>query len=329
MLLENWTVVVSEIAKKVTHFSYYHWINNSWEFFSCVKCVCSFDLPVICINRWLYLELLASYASDKELFCRHLVTGDKMWIWDPLSTLEFMQWKDVDCPTYTEICNSTIINWSDCSHSFSGIQTVCLWQTMCILERQLLISIMQNQHSSYSLSSSRNTDESSLGSVTFSWQCTSAQVIGCSASTAASCPQSRLGSQWLFSYMKSEVPSSWNPVYNKKQQQPVNGRLSGTTRVGRYQKKHSPAHTHPGQRTSFITFLHLQLSMASSLFSLRAWQSSRTTSFQVLFGLPLVLNPQLHTPCISSPNHHHLFAAHAHTNAACYAVIPMLCHLYT
>jgi len=30
---------------------------------------------------------------------------------------------------------------------------------------------------------------------------------------------------------------------------------------------------------------------------------------------PLVLNPQLHTPCISSPNH--LFAAHAHTNAAC------------
>ena len=202
-----------------------------------------------------------------------------------------MQWKDVDCPTYTEICNSTIINWSDCSHSFSGIQTVCLWQTMCILERQLLISIMQNQHSSYSLSSSRNTDESSLGSVTFSWQCTSAQVIGCSASTAASCPQSRLGSQWLFSYMKSEVPSSWNPVYNKKQQQPVNGRLSGTTRVGRYQKKHSPAHTHPGQRTSFITFLHLQLSMASSLFSLRAWQSSRTTSFQVLFGLLLGLEP--------------------------------------
>ena len=41
------------------------------------------------------------------------------------------------------------------------------------------------------------------------------------------------------------------------EQQPFNGRLSGTTRVGRYQKKHSPAHTHPGQRTSFITFVHL------------------------------------------------------------------------
>ena len=58
--------------------------------------------------------------------------------------------------------------------------------------------------------------------------------------------------------------------YNNQQQQPFNSRLSMTTRVGRYQKKHSPAHTHPGQRTSFITFLHLQWSMASSLFSLHA-----------------------------------------------------------
>ena len=56
----------------------------------------------------------------------------------------------------------------------------------------------------------------------------------------------------------------------QQQQQPFNGRLSGTTRVGRYQKKHSPTHTHPDQRASFITFLHLQWSMASSLFSLRA-----------------------------------------------------------
>ena len=55
-----------------------------------------------------------------------------------------------------------------------------------------------------------------------------------------------------------------------QQQQPFNGRLSGTTRVGRYQKKHSPAHTYRGQRTSFITFLHLQWSTASSLFNLRA-----------------------------------------------------------
>jgi len=71
-----------------------------------------------------------------------------------------MQWKDVDCPTFTQICNSAI-NWLDYGNSFfSGIQTDCLWQTVCILERQLLVSIMQNQHSSYSMSWCRNTGES-------------------------------------------------------------------------------------------------------------------------------------------------------------------------
>ena len=77
----------------------------------------------------------------------------------------------------------------------------------------------------------------------------------------------------------------------QQQQQPFNGLWSGTTRVGRYQKKHSPTHTHSDHQTSFIIFLHLQRSMASSLFILRAWQSSRTTSLQVLFGLPLCLGP--------------------------------------
>jgi len=99
--------------------------------------------------------------SDEELFCCRLVTGDKLWIchWAPLSKLEFMQWKDVDRPTFTRICISAI-NWLDYGNSFLGIQTGCLWQTICILERQLLVSIMQNQHSSYSMSSSRNSDES-------------------------------------------------------------------------------------------------------------------------------------------------------------------------
>jgi len=73
--------------------------------------------------------------------------------------------------------------------------------------------------------------------------------------------------------------------------QPFNDLLSGTTQVGWYQKKHSPTHTHPDHRTSFIFFLHLQRSMASSLFSLQACQSSWTTSLQVLFGLPLGLGP--------------------------------------
>ena len=80
--------------------------------------------------------------------------------------------------------------------------------------------------------------------------------------------------QHLISQFLQTGCSSWRPTNsvkameknnNKQLQQPFNGRLSGTTRLGRYQKKHSPAHTHPGQRTSFIIFLHLQRSMASSL----------------------------------------------------------------
>ena len=73
--------------------------------------------------------------------------------------------------------------------------------------------------------------------------------------------------------------------------QPFNGLWSGTTRVGWYQKKHSPTHTHPDHQTSFIIFLHLQRSVAPSLFILCARQSSRTTSLQVLFGLHLGLGP--------------------------------------
>jgi len=67
-----------------------------------------------------------------------------------------------------------------------------------------------------------------------------------------------------------------------------NGLLSRTAQVGRYQKKHSSTHTHPDHRTYFFIFLHL---LRSSLFSLRVWQSSLTTSLQVLVGLPLGLGP--------------------------------------
>ena len=64
--------------------------------------------------------------------------------------------------------------------------------------------------------------------------------------------------------------------------------LSGTTRVSQYQKKHSPTH-HPDHHPIFISFFHLPRSIASSLFKLHAWQSFCTTSFHVLFGLPLGL----------------------------------------
>ena len=48
----------------------------------------------------LHQKLLDLYRSDKEQFCRHLVTEDEMWIhhWDPESKLETMQWKHVESP---------------------------------------------------------------------------------------------------------------------------------------------------------------------------------------------------------------------------------------
>jgi len=37
-----------------------------------------------------------------------------------------------------------------------------------------------------------------------------------------------------------------------------------TTRVGQYQKKHSPTQIHPDRQTSYINFLHLLRSMVYS-----------------------------------------------------------------
>jgi len=113
-------------------------------------------------------------------------------------------------------------------------------------------------------------------------------------------------------------------VVSELQQQPFDGRLSGTTRVGRYQKKHSPAHTHPGQLIPLSPFsiCNGPWHPLYSAYMLDSPLEQPVSRYSLVF--PLVLNPQLHTPCISSPNHHHLFAAHAHTNAACSAAISML-----
>jgi len=46
----------------------------------------------------------------------------------------------------------------------------------------------------------------------------------------------------------------------------THGPWFGPTLVGRYQKKHSPTHTYPDHRTSFINFLHLLWFVACSLF---------------------------------------------------------------
>ena len=109
--------------------------------------------------------------------------------------------------------------------------------------------------------------------------------------------------------------------------QPFNGLWSRTTRVGRYQKKHSLTHIliigHPLSSSSIYNDQWHPLCLFYVLDSPLVQPLSRSSLVFLL-----VLDPQLHTPCISSPSHHHLFAAHAHTNAACSAGIPMLCHLY-
>jgi len=84
---------------------------------------------------------------------------------------------------------------------------------------------------------------------------------------------------------------SWLTNWQQQQQQQLfYGPLSGTTRVSWRQKKHSRTH-HPDHHPTFISFFHLPRSTASSLFKLHAWQSFCTTSFHVLFGLPLGLQP--------------------------------------
>ena len=70
--------------------------------------------------------------------------------------------------------------------------------------------------------------------------------------------------------------------------------LSGTTQVSRYQTKHSPTHR-PDHHPIFISFFHILWSIASTLFKLRVGQSFCTTSFHVLFGLPLGLEPSAFT----------------------------------
>jgi len=104
--------------------------------------------------------------------------------------------------------------------------------------------------------------------------------------------------------------------------------LSGTIRVSRYQKKHSPTHTYHGHQSSLICFIHLLRSMASSLFNLRAWQSFFPQSLSK-FSLVYLLawHPPFDTPYISSSNHCLLFAAHAHTITTCFVVVLRLYHL--
>ena len=75
---------------------------------------------------------------------------------------------------------------------------------------------------------------------------------------------------------------------------------SGTTRVGQYQKKHSPTHTHLDHRTSFLNFLHLQINsillvqftvLFDNLSSGPLWSSS--WSWTLYFILHAFLHPMI------------------------------------
>jgi len=109
-------------------------------------------------------------------------------------------------------------------------------------------------------------------------------------------------------------------VIQQQQQLPFYGPLSGTTRVSRYQKQHSPTH-HPDHHPIFISFFRLTQSIASNyvLGSLFA----QPTSMSSLVYL-LVWSPPPHIPYICSPNQCLLFAARAHTIATCFAVVSIL-----
>jgi len=105
----------------------------------------------------------------------------------------------------------------------------------------------------------------------------------------------------------------------------VSCHLSGTSRVSRYQKKHSPTH-HPDYHPIFISFFHLPRFIASSLFNYVLGNLfAQPLSMSSLVYL-LVWSPPPHIPYISSPNQC-LFAARAHTIATCFAVVSILYHL--
>jgi len=80
-----------------------------------------------------------------------------------------------------------------------------------------------------------------------------------------------------------------------------NGLWSGTTRVGRHQKKHSPTHAHPDHRNplSSSSIYNDQWHLLCSFYVLDSLLVQPLSRSSLVFLL--VLDPQLHTTYISSP----------------------------
>jgi len=107
-------------------------------------------------------------------------------------------------------------------------------------------------------------------------------------------------------------------------QQLFYGPLPETTWVSQYQKKHSPTHTYLDHQPT-LPASSIYYDPKHLICSIHMLNSFSMTSLQVLFGLPLGLEPSfsysIHffTQSLSS------FATHAHTIATCFVVI---CYLF-
>ena len=103
---------------------------------------------------------------------------------------------------------------------------------------------------------------------------------------------------------------------------------------GRLVPEETFTHSHPSWSPDILyqlppsTTIHSILFVQFMCLTVYVLDSLTTTLSRSSLVFLLVLDPLLHTPRISSPNHHHLFAAHAYTIAACSAVIPMPCHQF-
>jgi len=86
--------------------------------------------------------------------------------------------------------------------------------------------------------------------------------------------------------------------------------------VSRYEKKHSPTHTHRGHQSSQSAFsiYYEPWHPPYSIHVLCSLFPQSLSKFSLVYFLAWY--PPLHTPYVSSPNHCLLFAAHAHRNGS-------------
>jgi len=97
--------------------------------------------------------------------------------------------------------------------------------------------------------------------------------------------------------------------------------LSETTWVSRYQKKHSPTHTHHGHQSSLSasSIYYDPWHPPYSIHVLYSLFPQSLSKFSLVYLLPW--HPPLHTPYISSPNHYLLFATRLyHRNLFCFSI---------